>query len=142
MLASAPSARHILGPMAGSPLKRQRKAGVIDATGEIVAFPHMPRVADLPRDWRRRSPAEKLQHLLGMSLDRAAEILSWSPAELDPLRLSVQVQVWRVVFVIGIKALLDGKLGREAARERKRAAVLDELARRFRDKPNSAAPEA
>jgi hypothetical protein len=29
-----------------------------------------------------------------------------------------QMQVWRVVFMISVKAHLDGKLGREAARER------------------------
>jgi hypothetical protein len=45
----------------------------------------------------------------------------------------------RIVLAIGIRALLDGKLGREAARERNRDAVLADLARRFRDKPNSAA---
>ena len=33
--------------------------------------------------------------------------------------------------MIGIKALLDGKLGREAARERDRDSVLEELARRL-----------
>jgi hypothetical protein len=37
----------------------------------------------------------------------------------------------RVIFMIGIKALLDGKLGREAARERNRAAVLKELGRKL-----------
>jgi hypothetical protein len=51
----------------------------------------------------------------------------------------MRMQVLRVILPIGIKALVDGKLGREAARERNRAAV---LARRFRDKPNSAAPDA
>jgi len=29
-----------------------------------------------------------------MSLDRAAEILTWRVAELDPVRLSLQMQVW------------------------------------------------
>ena len=65
-------------------------------------------------------------------------------AELDPLRLSVWMQVWRVVFVVGTKALLDGKLGREAARERSHAAVLKKLARRLggRSQPDGAAPDA
>jgi len=35
--------------------------------------------------------------------------------------------VRRVVFMIGTKALLDGKLGREAARERDRQCALEEL---------------
>jgi hypothetical protein len=44
-----------------------------------------------------------------MSLDRAHEILSWRPiVELDPLRLSLWAQVWRVIFMIGVKAHLDG----------------------------------
>jgi hypothetical protein len=80
--------------------------------GSVIAFPRMPRVADLPLGWRQRSPAEKVQHLLGMSLDDAHEILSWPIGELDPFRLSVRMQVSRVVFMIGVKALLDGSLDR------------------------------
>jgi len=35
--------------------------------------------------WRALSPGEKLERLFGILLDRAAEILSWSPiSELDP----------------------------------------------------------
>jgi len=45
------------------------------------------------------------------------------------LRQSFQWQVMRVLWSIGIKALLDGTLAREAARERDRAAMLKELAR-------------
>jgi hypothetical protein len=94
--------------MAGSPLKRQRKLGVHDADGSVIASPRMPRVADLPRGWRHWSPAEKIEHLLGMTLDDIAEILSWGPiAEVDPVRLSVWMQVWRVVFVIGTKRYFD-----------------------------------
>jgi hypothetical protein len=39
------------------------------------------------------------------------------------------MQVMRVLLPIGIKAALDGSLDREAARERTRAAVLEELDR-------------
>jgi hypothetical protein len=53
-----------------------------------------------------------------MSLDRAAEILTWPLAELDPLRLSLRMQVSRIVFMIGMEAWLNGALGREADRER------------------------
>jgi hypothetical protein len=62
-----------------------------------------------------------------MSLDRAAEILTWPLAELDPLQLSLRMQVVRVVFTICMKPLLDGKLDREAAFERNRERILDEL---------------
>jgi len=47
--------------------------------------------------------------------------------DFDPFRFSMWVQVWRVVFAIGMKAVLDGSLDREVARERDRAAVLEEL---------------
>jgi hypothetical protein len=114
--------------MAGSPLKRQRKLGVRDEDGSVIAFPYMPRVAELPPGWRHWSPAEKVEHLLGMTLDDIAEILSWQPiAELDPFRLSVRTQVMRVVFAIGAKALLDGTLGREAARERRDKEALERV---------------
>jgi hypothetical protein len=63
----------------------------------------MPRVADLPRGWRHFSVEEKIEHLLGMSLDDMAEILSWPIAELDPFRLSVKLQVIRIVFAIGAR---------------------------------------
>jgi hypothetical protein len=82
-------------------MKRMRKAGITDpVTGELVPFPYMPRVAELPPGWRWFSTAEKVEHLLGMSLDRAAEILAWPLAELDPLQLSLRMQVWRIVFMI------------------------------------------
>jgi hypothetical protein len=91
--------------MAGSPLKRQRKAGVRAADGSVIAFPYMPRVADLPRGWQHWSPAEKIEHLLGMTLDDIEEIMSWPIAELDPFRLSVRTQVTRTIFTTCLKAV-------------------------------------
>jgi hypothetical protein len=90
----------------------------------------LPRVADLPPGWRHFSTAQKIEHLIG--LDRCYEILSWPWAGLDPLRRSMQIQVIRVLLSLGIKALLDGSLGREADRERSRAPVLEELDRKLR----------
>ena len=115
--------------MAGSPLKRARKAGVTDpGTGALVPFPYTPRVTELPSGWRRWSPAEKIEHALNMSLDGVAEVLSWSPGELDPHRLNVWAQVVRVAWMIGTKT------GLEAARERDRERVLDELDRNLRER--------
>ena len=116
--------------MAGSPLKRARKQGVRLADGSIMAFPYMPRVADLPSGWRHFTTAEKIEHLIG--LDRCEEILSWGRpiTELDPLRLSFQMQVMRVFLRIGVKAMFDGSLDREAARERERDRLLSEMTRR------------
>jgi hypothetical protein len=116
--------------MPGAPLKRQHKLGVRDADGSVIAFPRMPRAADLPRGWRYWSPAEKIEHLLGVSLDDMAEIMSWPIAELDPFRLSVKLQVMRIILAVGAKAYLDGKLGRDAERER----VLAEMAPNLRDR--------
>jgi hypothetical protein len=114
--------------MAGSPLKQARKQGIRLEDGSLIAFPYMPRVADLPPSWRHFSAAQKIEHLIG--LDRCYEILSWGPiTELDPLRRSMQMQVMRVLLPIGIKAVLDGSLDRELARERNRTAVLEALAR-------------
>jgi hypothetical protein len=113
--------------MPGSPLKRQRKAGIRADDGSVIAFLYMPRTRDLPHGWRHWSPTEKIEHLLGMSLDRCYEILSWSLAELDPLHLSLRMQVWRVIFMGGTKALLDGNLGRDAAREHDGQRALEEL---------------
>ena len=111
--------------MAGSPLKRARKLGVRRKDGSILAFPYMPRVADLPPGWRHFSAAQKVEHLIG--LDRCYEILSWPWAELDPVRRSMQMQVMRILMPIGIKAVLDGSLDRELTRERNRAEVLEQL---------------
>jgi len=115
--------------MAGSPLKRQRKLGARREDGSVIAFPYMPHVADLPPGWRHFSAAQKIEHLIG--LDRCYEILSWPPGELDPLCRSMQMQVMRILWRICIKAVLDGSLDRELARERNRAAVLDELNHKF-----------
>jgi hypothetical protein len=128
--------------MAGSPLKRQRRQGVGLADGTIIAFPYMPRVADLPPGWRHLTTAEKIEHLIG--LDRCYEILTWGAGtKLDPLRLSFEMQVLRILLKIGVKAQLDGTLAREAARERDRERILDELLRDLKShrQPDGAAAD-
>jgi hypothetical protein len=52
-------------------------------------------------------------------------------ADLDELQLSMWVQVWRAVIMIGVKAMLDGTLEREIAGGRDREQRLEELARRL-----------
>ena len=118
--------------MAGSPLKRQRKTSFRDQDGSVISFPYLshPRAGLSHAEWRALGPGEKLERLFGMSLDDLYDILSWPIAELDPFRLSVKLQVIRIVFAIGAKAQLDGKLGREAASDRER--VLAEMARDLR----------
>jgi hypothetical protein len=99
--------------MAGRPLTRQRKA-LRNEDGTVIAFPSMPRVADLPKGWRTWEPAEKIAHLLGMSLDDCHEILSWPLAGLDPARLSLRAQMLRVVLLL-VKLALDARGGRDHA---------------------------
>ena len=120
--------------MAGSPFKRQRKLGVHAEDGSVIAFPRLthPRAGLSHAEWRGLGPAGKIERLFGMSLDDLYEIMSWEPiAELDPFRLSVRMQVTRVVFQVGVKAILDGTLAREVARERDRERILGELIRAF-----------
>src|SRR5262249_20751607 len=57
--------------IAGSPLEQARKQCFISAMAAILAFPYMPRVADLPRDWRLFTTAQKIDHRIG--LDRCRE---------------------------------------------------------------------
>jgi hypothetical protein len=49
----------------------------------------------------------------------------------------MKMQVWRVVFMICVKAYLDGELGREVARERDRERVLAEMAHKLRARADS-----
>jgi hypothetical protein len=118
--------------MAGSRFKRMRRARATDpVTGEPCSL--TCRVCPgSRRAGRNLSSAEKVKHLLGMSLDRAAEIMMWRPlADLDELQLSLRMPVWRVVFIIGAKAMLDGSLEREITSERGRERPLEELTRDF-----------
>jgi hypothetical protein len=121
--------------MASSPMRKLRKTGVVDQDGNVVTIPRLPSVTGThkPPGWNRWSAAEKVEHLLGLSLDRMLDYLSWPADGLDPYRLAAQTQVVRVV------AMVAAKVGVEARRERDHERVLADLARRFRDKPNSAA---
>jgi hypothetical protein len=63
-----------------------------------------------PPGWNRWSEAEKVAHLLGMSLGRMHDYLAWPADGLDPYRLAAQTQVIRVAAMVAPKA------GVEAAR--------------------------
>jgi hypothetical protein len=96
--------------------------------GRVISAPRLshPRLGLSYSQWRALGPAQKLERLFGMSLDDLFEIMSWPIGELDPFRLSVRIQATRVVFTVCLKAVLDGRLGREAARERDRERILAE----------------
>jgi hypothetical protein len=124
--------------MAGCPMRRARKANVRDASGEVVVFPFLTKIsgADKPRGWNRWSAAEKVEHLLGISLDRMHDYLSWPADGLDPHRLAAQAQVIRVIAVVA------AKVGVEARRERDRDRVLEKLSLGLRARlRDGAAPE-
>ena len=107
-------------------MRKLRKTGAVDQDGNIVTIPRLPAVAgsNRPPGWKRWSPAEKAEHLLGLSLDRMHEYLSWPADDLDPYRLAAQTQVIRVV------AMVAAKVGVEAHRERERERILSEMTRR------------
>src|SRR5215472_13244840 len=91
--------------MASSPMRKLRKTGAVNQDGNVITIPRLPSVAgsNKPPGWNRWSPAEKAEHLLGLSLDRMHEYLSWPADELDPYRLAAQTQVIRVVVMVAAK---------------------------------------
>jgi signal transduction histidine kinase len=122
LLLAACSPPHIRA-MASSPMRKLRKTGAVDQDGNVVIIPRLPSVtgANKPRGWNRWSAAEKAEHLLGLSLDRMHDYLSWPADGLDPYRLAAQTQVVRVI------AMVAAKVGGEAARERDQARSLANL---------------
>ena len=107
-------------------MRKLRKTGAVDEDGNVVTIPRLPSVtgSNKPPGWKRWSPAEKAEHLMGLSLDRMHEYLSWPANDLDPYRLAAQTQVIRVV------AMVAAKVGGEAARERERQRIISEMMRR------------
>src|SRR5262249_3240107 len=112
--------------MASSRMRRLRKTGAVDQDGNVVIIPRLPPVAgsNKPPGWKRWSPPEKAEHLLGLSLDRLHDYLSWPAADLDPHRLAAQTQVIRVVVMVA------AKVGDEARLQRDRDRMLAELSAR------------
>jgi hypothetical protein len=107
-------------------MRKLRKTGAVDQDGNVVTIPRLPSVAgsNKPPGWNRWSPAEKAEHLLGLSLDHMHEYLSWRADDLGPYRLAAQTQVIRVV------AMVAANFGGEAARERERQRIISETMRR------------
>jgi hypothetical protein len=95
-------------------MRKLRKTGAVDTDGNVVTISRLPSVtgAHKPPGWNRWSAAEKVEHLLSMSLDRMHDYLSWPADSLDPYRLAAQTQIVRVI------AMVAAKVGGEAARER------------------------
>ena len=115
-------------------MRKLRKTGAVDQDGNLVTIPRLPSVAgsNKPPGWNRWSAAEKAEHLLGLSLDRMHDYLSWPADSLDPYRLAAQTQVVRVI------AMVAAKVGGEAAREHDRQRALGELIRAFESEEHRA----
>jgi len=79
--------------MASSPMHKLSKTGAVDQDGNVVTIPRLPPVAgaNKPLGWDRLSDAEKVQHLLGLSLD-ARGSPPWTPGTTAP-----QPSVWVVI---------------------------------------------
>jgi hypothetical protein len=87
-------------------MRKLCRTGSVDADGNVVTIPRLPSVTGAhkpPPGWNRWSAAEKVEHLLGMSLDRMHDYLSWPADGLDPYRLAAQAQVVRVVAMVAAK---------------------------------------
>jgi len=106
-------------------MRKLRKTAAIDQDGSVITIPRLPPVAgaNKPSGWDRWSDAEKVEHLLGLTLDRMHDYLSWSPGNLDPHRLAAQTQAVRVITMVAAKA------GVEARRSREREQALQALVR-------------
>jgi hypothetical protein len=115
-------------------MRKLRKTGAVDQDGNVVTIPRLPSVtgAHKPPGWNRWSAAEKVEHLLSMSLDRMHDYLSWPADSLDPYRLAAQTQVVRVI------AMVAAKVGGEAAREADRQRALGQLIRAFESEEHRA----
>jgi hypothetical protein len=102
--ASALSACHMFGPWPA--VRSAERAKPPSATRKAAAAASRSRTcrvssgADKLPGWDRWLPAAKVDHLLGMSLDRVHDYLGWSPHELDPHGLAAQSQAVRVVVMI------------------------------------------
>ena len=116
-------------------MRRARKIGAVDQDGNLVTIPRLPSVtnADKPAGWQRWSDAEKVQYLLGLSLDRMHDYLSWPPDNLDPHRLTAQAQAARVVTMIAARVGVEARRSRE--RDEALARLVESLPDRYKPKP-------
>ena len=70
-------------------MRKLRKTGSVDQDGNVITIPRLPSVAgsNKPPGWNLWGPAEKAEHLLGLSLDRMHDYLPGSPTNLIPTGL-------------------------------------------------------
>jgi hypothetical protein len=63
--------------MAGSPVRKLRKTGAVDADGNVVTIPRLPSVTGKhkPSGWNRGSAVEKVEHIAELRAHEAARHL-------------------------------------------------------------------
>ena len=83
--------------MAGRP---QRRAQLMPAEAQ---FP----VVAKPADWQARAIADRLEHNLGLSIDRCYDVLSWPPEQCNHHMLSYQKEVAIAHIKAGFRYMLD-----------------------------------
>jgi hypothetical protein len=106
-------------------MRKLRKTGAVDQDGNLVTIPRLPSVAgaNKPPGWNRWSPAEKAEHLLGLSLDRMRDYLSRPADGLDQRRPRS--------FVV---AMVGAKVGDQARRKREGRRIVQKLLRQIEDR--------
>lgn len=104
--------------MAANPVKRARSSGDRIAT---APFP----IATKPDDWQLLSIARRIEHNLGLSVDRAHDYLSWPPDKCDAHQLAAQKEVVRAHLYAGFRFIFD------RAKDEERARALEDIARQM-----------
>jgi hypothetical protein len=114
--------------MAGSPVKRARRAGLPIAVGHDGAdLPALARPiirsADLPAGWPDWSDAQRVRHLFGLALERVHDYLTLGPPDqLDAHQLASQREAMRLMIVT------TREIAMSARREEERARVIEQIA--------------
>jgi hypothetical protein len=118
-------------PRGGTPTRQVRRHGAVDPdSGEVVIIPRLPSVVgpNKPPAWNSWSEGQKIQHLLGMSLDCIHDYLAWPREDIDPYRLAAQAQVVRIVVNVAAKfGLKQMNAEQEAAAERFRKMIMEDM---------------
>jgi hypothetical protein len=104
--------------MAGNPIKRAR---ALNPTAAPSCLP--------PAEWRALSPGQKMEQLLGWSLDDAYTIAHWQPDEANVHQLSAKIRLIEIMTKHGVRFAL------EAHRDQERAKAIESLTKALQSDP-------
>ena len=114
--------------MAGNPVARGKRD--IDPNNVGHLFPTAPK----PRDWQARAIADRLEHNLGLSIDRCYDVLSWPPEQCNHHMLAYQKEVAIAHIKAGFRYMLD----RANSDDRER--ILDQMRKELAAHPGEGRP--